>query len=280
MRISTTCWVWPELSPLRHSALRARLKSHASPLAMVLRSASSFMCATIRTQPVTASVATQVTSPDESNLGLNASPSSRSRLSAELDTAELPLWGAHHRHEPGLLRRIVAEHPGEAAGEGRCAMLGDTADRHAGMLRLDHHGDAARLEDLVDRGRDLRGEVFLGLQPTRENVSEPGQLRQSHDPLDRRIGDVRPAVERHHVVLTLRGELDVPDQYEIVIAGGLAEGAVEHLSRAQVIPLVELVEIFNDPAWRVEKTLAPRIFADVADQGLHRLFGLGARRTR
>ena len=31
------------------------------------------------------------------------------------------------------------------------------------MLGLDDHADAARLEDLVDRGRDLRVHVLLGL---------------------------------------------------------------------------------------------------------------------
>ena len=66
------------VSPLRQSALRERLKYQASPLAIVLRRASSFMCATIRTSPVAASVATQVTRPDASNLGWNANPSSRS----------------------------------------------------------------------------------------------------------------------------------------------------------------------------------------------------------
>jgi hypothetical protein len=45
---------------------------------MVLRSDSSFMCATISTSLVTASVATQVTRPAASNLGWNFSPYSRS----------------------------------------------------------------------------------------------------------------------------------------------------------------------------------------------------------
>ena len=31
VRSSTTRWVWPEVSPLRHSALRERLKYQASP---------------------------------------------------------------------------------------------------------------------------------------------------------------------------------------------------------------------------------------------------------
>src|ERR1700755_3036986 len=87
MRISTTRWVWPELSPLRHSALRERLKYHASPLAIVLRKASSFMWATISTSPVAASVATQVTRPEASNLGRDNTPSSVSWVWGDLDKA-------------------------------------------------------------------------------------------------------------------------------------------------------------------------------------------------
>ena len=49
------------------------------------------------------------------------------------------------------------------------AMLGDAAHRHAGMLRLDHHRNAAGLEDLVDRGGDLGGEMLLGLQAAGED---------------------------------------------------------------------------------------------------------------
>src|SRR5947208_7514818 len=272
IRSSTTRWVWPDLSPLRHSASRERLKYQASPLSIVLRSASSFICATISTSPVAASVATQVTSPDASNLGWKTSPSSRSFSSADVDTESLaffarsPLRCSHHGHEARLLRRIVAEHAGVAAGEGHRAMLGDAAHRHAGMLGLDHHGNAAGFEDLVDRGRDLRGEMLLGLQPPREDVGQPRQLRQAHHPLDRRIGDMRTAVERHHVVLALRGEFDVADEDEIVIAGGLAKGAVEHLGRTLVIALVEFVKGFDHPARRIEQALAMWILADIAQQ--------------
>jgi hypothetical protein len=38
------------------------------------------------------------------------------------------------------------------------------------MLRLDHHCNAARLQNLVDRSRDLGGQVLLGLQTAREDV--------------------------------------------------------------------------------------------------------------
>ena len=78
VRISITRWVWPELSPFRHKALRERLKYQASPVATVRRSAPSFIWATISTSPVAASVVTQVTRPPASNFGRKATPSSRS----------------------------------------------------------------------------------------------------------------------------------------------------------------------------------------------------------
>src|SRR5204862_8287024 len=109
-------WVWPELSPLRQSALRERLKYQASPVAIVLRRASSFICATISTSPVAASVATEVTSPDASNLGLNSSPSSIGLTVVGVDTGSLAgnqrglaLAPSHHGQETRLLRWIIPE---------------------------------------------------------------------------------------------------------------------------------------------------------------------------
>src|SRR6516225_525588 len=84
MRISTTRCVWPEVSPFFQSALRERLKYQASPVAMVLASASLFICATISTSPDFASVATVVMSPLASNLGVSAVPSSSSAAAAAI----------------------------------------------------------------------------------------------------------------------------------------------------------------------------------------------------
>src|SRR5262245_18167388 len=113
MRISTTRWLWPELSPFLHSVLRERLKYQASPEAMVLRSASSFMWATINTSPVAASVATQVTRPDASNLGRKLKPSSRSEswgldkatshLQCEVTAAVLARWSGNETAPPDCL---------------------------------------------------------------------------------------------------------------------------------------------------------------------------------
>src|SRR6516162_4046561 len=126
MRISTTRWTWPEVSPLRQSVWRERLKYQASPVSMVRASAAAFICATISTSPVCASVATQVTRPSASNLGASARPSSASAAGPggangpeSLDNkSPLTTLPAHQREEAHLLGRLVAEQTGELGRHG------------------------------------------------------------------------------------------------------------------------------------------------------------------
>jgi hypothetical protein len=121
------------------------------------------MCATISTSPDAASVATQVTSPSASNFGVSAAPSSSSAVvpgGAKVDV----VFGA------------VAERAEKTRGHGRDARLADAANRHAGVLGLDQHGDAVRLEHVLDGRRHLRGELLLGLQPARIDVDHAGEL--------------------------------------------------------------------------------------------------------
>src|SRR5260370_40648478 len=80
-------------------------------------------------------------------------------------------------------------------------------------------------------------------------------------------------------MFALRGEFDVADQHEIVVARSFTESAVERLRRTLMVALIKFVEGFDDPARRVQQALAGRVFADIAEQGLNRVLGLGARRT-
>ena len=74
------------------------------------------------------------------------------------------------------------------------------------------------LQDLLDRGRDLRGHVLLRLQAARIDVDQPRELGQPDHPVDRLVGDMRLADERHHVMLAMGVEGDVAHQHEIVVA--------------------------------------------------------------
>src|SRR6202140_1114240 len=81
---------------------------------------------------------------------------SRPRMRPNMDPERVPIQpncasgcgarsarAAHQRDEPHLLGRIVAEQAGELAGDRLGAGLLDAAQRHAGVLGLQHDGDPA-----------------------------------------------------------------------------------------------------------------------------------------
>ncbi len=199
---------------------------------MVRASASAFMCATISTSPgrrIGGDAGHEPVCVELRREGAGP-PSACVEPAAVLRQVQRSTAagrGAHQRDEPHLLARIVAERAGELRRDRRRAGLLHAAHRHAGMLGLHHHGDAARPQDLVDRGRDLRRQVLLRLQPACIDVDQPRDLGQADHALDRQVGDVRLAGERHHVVLAVRRERDVPDEDEVVVGPDLGEGAVE-----------------------------------------------------
>src|SRR4051812_27559285 len=184
------------------------------------------MCATINNSPDCASVATQVTSPSASNFGVKARPSSTSLVEPGAANADglatsvsrakngcsalasalgstLGSALAHQCHESNLLGRIVAERADELGRDRRGAELLHAAQRHAHVLGLEQDGDAAWIEDLVDRSRDLRSQALLRLQSPRIEIHKPRQLGEPDHTLDRLVGDMRLAHERHHVMLAL-----------------------------------------------------------------------------
>ena len=73
--------------------------------------------------------------------------------------------------------------------------------------------------------------MLLGLQPARIDVDQAGELGKPHHPVDRLVGDMRLAHERHHVMLAMGVERDVAHQHEIVVTADLAEGALQHVGR-------------------------------------------------
>ena len=66
-----------------------------------------------------------------------------------------------------------------------------------------------RLEHLLDRLGDLHGEALLHLEPAREHLDEPRDLREPDDAAVRDVGDVDAPEERQQVVLAEAVEVDV-----------------------------------------------------------------------
>ena len=71
-------------------------------------------------------------------------------------------------------------------------------------------GDAARLDQLAERVRDLLAEALLHREPAREEAHEPRQLRDPDDLLVGDVGEMGGARERERMVLAECRERDRP----------------------------------------------------------------------
>lgn len=90
-RISSTCWIWPLVAPLRQSSRRERDQYQASLASMVLFKASAFIHATMRTAPISTSVFNADRSPLALNTVAKTEPSSISALEHVARMMPLPV---------------------------------------------------------------------------------------------------------------------------------------------------------------------------------------------
>src|SRR6476661_2599809 len=122
--------------------------------------------------------------------------------------------------------------------------------------------------------------MLLRLEATRVDVDQPREFRQPNNTIHRHIGDVRLAIERHHVVFAVRIEADVAHQHKIVVTAGLAECTVEHLHRALAVALIDFLVGANHALGRLQQTLTIWIIARIGDERTHGGFRLLARGPR
>src|SRR5690606_15207187 len=93
--------------------------------------------------------------PDASKRGMNAAPSSMTFLSEGWAAKKLIVLiacrlSAGEGHETNLLLRIHLHFACKCGGDGRRTLFADAAHGHAHMFRLDHDGNAARLQNALD----------------------------------------------------------------------------------------------------------------------------------
>ncbi len=109
-------------------------------------------------------------------------------------------------------------------------------------------------------------------------IDHARELGEPDDALDREIGDVRAADDRHHVVLAVRIEGDVAHHDHVVEGADLAEGTVEHLVGVFLVAAEELFVGSDHSLGRILEALAVRVFADPRQKRADRGLGLLARR--
>ena len=106
------------------------------------------------------------------------------------------------------------------------AGLVHAARGHALVRRLDHHGDAARLQHFLHGVGDLGRELLLDLQALGEGIDHARELADADHALVRQVADMDLADDRHHVVLAVGFEADVAQHHDLVVALDLLEGAL------------------------------------------------------
>src|SRR5919106_1503918 len=140
--------------------------------------------------------------------------------------------------------------------------LSDPAHAHTEVLGLDDDEDAPGVEGLFDRVRNLGGEPFLHLGPSREGVDDPGQLRQPRD-LALLVGDVSHlglADERNELVPAQGEQRDVAHHDHLVVA--YVEDGVDLVDGIEVEALEQLGVHVCQPPRRLLETLALGILPD------------------
>src|SRR5450432_3852305 len=121
------------------------------------------------------------------------------------------------RFGPGAVG--VAENSPHGGGDGAGTRLTHAAHRHAEVLALDDHDDAARLKNVFEGVSNLHGQPFLDLRPLRVKIDQPGEFREAGDLAlhVRDVSNVGNAVERYEVVFTRAVHLDVFDDDHLVV---------------------------------------------------------------
>jgi uncharacterized protein YeaO (DUF488 family) len=132
------------------------------------------------------------------------------------------------------------------------------------MLGLEDDSDALWLELTLKPVGDLRGQPFLDLQVTAEELDDPAEFAEADDPLAREVRHVRDPVKREQVVHAQRVKRDRPSDDELVVAVVVGKGGGAKCLRRE-----QLGVGVGDPA----RCLLESLTIDVGAEGLEQIPG-------
>src|SRR5215472_13327877 len=173
-----------------------------------------------------------------------------------------------HGFGPGAVR--IAEDAAHGRGDRLGSRFAHPPHRHAQVLGLDHHDDAARLEGAHQRIGDLAGHALLHLRTPGVYVDEPGQLGKAGDLtlFVRDISDMGGADEWDQMVLAGAVNLDIAHQHHLVVI------SVEYGAEDFLRMLPHSGKLFGigagDPAGSAAEPVAVGILADRDEDLAHR----------
>src|SRR3990170_2558472 len=228
------------------------------------------MCAATPARCWRERAASTTAAPSAANASATARPIPRP---APVTSAPCPSHDSYHEpparldqlHELRARLRPVAEGPEHRRGHRLRVLLLHPAHQHAEVDRLHHDRDAAGLERLVERRRDLRREPLLHLQAPAEHLDEPRDLRQPHDLPPRHVRDVRLADEWEKMMLTEAEKVDVLHDHHLVVVLD-EEGIVQDVLHVPVVSRRQVAERLRDALRRLREPLAVGILAQLLQE--------------
>ena len=151
----------------------------------------------------------------------------------------------------------------------------DAAHHHAQMAGLDDHADALRLDGVLDRLGDLRGQALLNLQAAREDFDEARNFAQADHFSVGDVGHVHLAKKRQQVVLAQAEHLDVFHDHHFVVSDREQRLAQKRFG-VVLVTLDEKLHGFFDARRGAHKAFTIGIFAEADKHFADQFFVGGA----
>jgi hypothetical protein len=147
------------------------------------------------------------------------------------------------------------------------------------VFSLDDNTDATRLQDVLDRTRNLRCQLLLNLKSTAKTFDDAGQLGDANHAALGQIAHMRSTNDRQHVMLAAAYDTNIPQHDEFVVAADLLERTLQERARIDAITREQFGIGSCDSGRRISQPLAFRIIAGPADERPDGTFGFAARRS-
>jgi len=159
---------------------------------------------------------------------------------------------------------IVLEAAEHRARDGSRVLFLDAAHDHTQMLGFDHNGHALWFNSVVNDFGDLHRQALLHLQAPGEHIDKTGDLAQSNDLPVGNIGDMAFSEKRKEMVFTKTEDLNVPDDYHLVIRH-LEQSAVQDLLGIHAVAAGQIAKGAINTFRGFLQSIARGIFAELLE---------------
>jgi hypothetical protein len=142
------------------------------------------------------------------------------------------------------------------------------------MSRVEHDGHPKWLEMGPNTVGDFGGETFLNLEATGVSVQHAGELGNADDAVAGKIGDMRLADDRRHVMLAMGQKRDVLEKDDVVVTAGVLKRSFQMYRGLFFVAPAILAPSPGNAFGRVDQAFSVRIVSRPPQQGTNGFFNL------